>query len=161
MDIYSVIKRTKQRYEDMDKKKTKEEKQAFVRDRREKREQCFAVLFEMTFSDESIDTILDKAVESRLIETDEFMMNILHCFEQNKSEIDSLIESNLKKWTLNRLSRTTRSILRCAVAEVKAVKTPASIVINESVEIAKKYSTEQDAAFINGVLGAMSRNGGI
>ncbi|MBQ2153386.1 MAG: N utilization substance protein B, partial [Clostridia bacterium] len=60
-----------------------------------------------------------------------------------------------------RLSRTTRSILRCAVAEVKAVKTPASIVINESVEIAKIYSTEQDAAFINGVLGAMSRNGGI
>ncbi len=145
----------------MDKKKTNEEKQAFVRNRREKREQCFAVLFEMTFGDESVDDILDKADESSIIETDDFMMNILHCYEQNKSEIDSLIEANLKKWTLSRLSRTTRSILRCAVAEVKAIKTPASIVINESVEIAKKFSTEQDAAFINGVLGAMSRNGGI
>lgn len=123
--------------------------------RREIREQCFTILFEMTFTDDTVEEILDNAVESRMIVADDFTMSLLKYYSDNADEIDEIIKANIRGWTISRLSRTTLSVLRLAVTELKSTKNPEGVVINEAIEIAKKYATPKEASFVNGVLGAI------
>ena len=70
-------------------------------------------------------------------------------------EIDHTIEENLRGWSLRRLSKMTLTILRVAVCEMQFMRAddvPVSVSINEAVELAKKYGTDESPAFINGVL---------
>lgn len=145
---------------------------------RARRETCFAVFFEMTFTDEPIEVLIENAEKSKVIESiynennstknvdenedftisikdDEFIMNILELFRQNKDEVDDTIRRFIKGWTIERLSRVTLSVLRFAVTELKYCPTSEKVVINEAVEISKKYSTPQDSRFVNGVLGSV------
>lgn len=69
-------------------------------------------------------------------------------------ELDALIEPLLADWTLERLANVDRTILRLALFELKHTDTPSGVVINEAVELAKRYGTEASGAFVNGVLGA-------
>lgn len=74
-------------------------------------------------------------------------------------EIDALIKSFLRSdWTLERLATADRNILRLAAFELKFAekKIPAGIVINEAVELAKKYGTDDSPRFVNGVLNAIA-----
>lgn len=123
--------------------------------RREIREQCFSILFEMTFSDDTVEDILDNAVESRMIVADDFTSDLLKYYSDNSADIDEAIKANIKGWTISRLSRTTLSVLRLAVAELRCMNTPDGVVINEAIEIAKKYASPKEASFVNGVLGAI------
>ena len=78
----------------------------------------------------------------------------------NLEKIDELIQNNLKKgWTLKRLATADRNILRLAVYEMKFAdeKLSASIAINEAVNLAKKYGTDDSAKFVNGILDAISK----
>ena len=137
---------------------TEEEKNEYIAKMREIREQCFAIIFEMSFSEDSYEDILDNAVESRMIAAENYMIEILKYFSEHKDEIDELIKANIRGWTINRLSRVTLSVLRLAVAEMRATKTGKSIIINEAVEITKKYALPKEAAFVNGVLGSIVRD---
>lgn len=125
--------------------------------RHEHREQCFSILFEMTFTDDSLQDILDNAVESRTVIADDFTVDLLNSFSDHRTEVDELISKNIRGWTLPRLSRVTLSILRLAVTEMKYAATPDSVAINEAVELAKTYSTSKEAAFVNGVLGSVAK----
>lgn len=125
--------------------------------RREIREQCFSIFFEMTFTEDSVQEILDNAIESRMIVADEFTNTLLGSFSDNRAEIDDIISENIRGWSIARLSHVTLSILRLAVTEMKYLKTPNKIAINEAVELAKKYSTSKEASFVNGVLGSVVR----
>lgn len=78
---------------------------------------------------------------------------------ENLEQIDELIQKNLKKgWTLKRLATTDRNILRLAVYEMKFAeeKLSAGIAINEAVNLAKKYGTDNSGKFVNGILNAVS-----
>ena len=76
----------------------------------------------------------------------------------HREETDQLIASKLKNWTLARLPRVSAAILRLAVAEMRySGQDMDSVVINEAVELAKKYAGDDDYQFINGVLGAIVR----
>lgn len=130
-------------------------KKSRLEERREIREQCFAVLFEMSFSDDSVEDILDNAVESRMIVADDFMTTILNYYTEHSDEVDDLIKANIRGWTINRLSKVTLNVLRLAICELKAIDNPQQVVINEAIEIAKKYATPKEASFVNGVLGAI------
>lgn len=78
--------------------------------------------------------------------------------KQNEAELDSIIEQYAKGWKLNRLSRITIAILRLALYEIKYVEdVPAGAAINEAVELAKNYASEDAASFINGILGSYVR----
>jgi N utilization substance protein B len=78
----------------------------------------------------------------------------------DKREInDPIIEANTNNWKLSRLSITDRSVLRMALAELQAFDTPVKVVLNESVELAKRYGNEQSGAFVNGVLDAIIKSG--
>ncbi len=125
--------------------------------RRESREQCFAILFEMTFSDDSVADILDNAVESRLIIVDDYTQNILDSFNAHRDEVDEIVSKNIRGRSMARLSKTALSILRLAVTELYYTDTPHGVVINEAVELAKRYSEPPAAAYINGVLGSVEK----
>ena len=122
--------------------------------RREAREQAFIVLFEKIFDEESsISEIVANAKESDLIKINSFAENTLKTVEENYAEIDEVIESNSQDWTLVRLPKVSLAILRLAVYEIKYVEDiPDTVSVNEAVELAKIYDTDDAPAFINGVL---------
>ncbi len=82
----------------------------------------------------------------------------LAAVQDHHEEIDRIISENLDNWTLERIAKTDLAILRTAVAEILYVESiPVSVSINEAVELAKKYGDDRSYAFINSVLGKISR----
>lgn len=84
-----------------------------------------------------------------------YIEEVLEGVSEKLDRIDGIIIENLKKWSLNRLTYIDRAILRCAVYEMDYTATPSEIVINEALNITKKYSDEGDnkmVGFINRVL---------
>lgn len=128
--------------------------------RREAREQAFIILFEKIFNSETpIFEIVECAKEADLIKINGFAENILRAVEANAEEIDSLIQNNSPDWTISRLPKVSLAILRLAVAEIKCIdEVPNGVAVNEAVELAKKYGTNEDAAFINGILGTIVKS---
>lgn len=73
-------------------------------------------------------------------------------------ELDAQIAANAKGWNISRLSRITMAILRLAIYEMTYVEdVPTGAAINEAVELAKTYDSEETGAYVNGVLGAIAR----
>ena len=128
--------------------------------RYKEREQAFLICFEKMFSDSSIDEISRCAEESREDSYSDFAMNCANGVQDNLEEIDALIKKHLaKKWNITRINKVSLSILRLAVYEMKFIDDiPNSVSINEAVELSKKFSGEDEYKFVNGVLGAVSRD---
>lgn len=127
--------------------------------RRKSREQAFIFLFESTFGFQSLNEIIVNAEIVRNEKIDSFTRELFEGVIKNQEILDEYIEKNLKDWSKNRLSKVTLSILRLTIFEMLFVKEiPISVSINEAVELAKKYSTKQEASYINGVLGSVSKS---
>lgn len=77
---------------------------------------------------------------------------LLNCIQNNRTEIDQLLEASMVDWQLSRLARVDQDILRVAVAEMQYLGTPDRVAINEAIEMAKRYSNDDGYRFINGVL---------
>ena len=77
---------------------------------------------------------------------------------QHNEEVDSLIEKYSKNWRLNRMAVIDRNLLRIAAYEfLYKSDIPGSVIIDEAIEIAKRYSTDDAASFINGILDPISK----
>jgi N utilization substance protein B len=76
---------------------------------------------------------------------------------ENAAESDAIIAPLLDGWTLDRLPTIDRIVLRMSVFELNHSETPSPVVINEAVELAKKFSTEDSGRFVNGVLAKAKR----
>ncbi len=77
-------------------------------------------------------------------------------------EIDKTIQQHTKNWRLSRMAAVDRNILRLAVFEFLAdTRTPGTVVINEALEIAKKFSTHESAQFVNGILDSIKNDLGL
>lgn len=127
--------------------------------RRDARKQAFFLIFEMSFNGNSIESILESAQLAREIEIDNFAKEVFNGFLQHSEEIDSIIEKNIIGWKKNRISRVSNALMRVAVFEMLYLDNiPTSVSINEAVEIAKIYGGNDDASFINGVLGAIAKD---
>lgn len=115
-------------------------------------------MFEKTFTDQPIDDIIEGATETRDLQVSEFTLTLAKGTEEHLAELDALIESKLKNWKLSRISKVSLAILRMAAFELQYVAdVPMSVTINEAVELAKQYASEDDYAFVNGVLGAIAK----
>lgn len=127
--------------------------------RREAREQAFLVLFEKTFfEDVTISGIVADAQEADLIKINTFAKDILTAIEKNIDAIDKVIAENAHGWAMERLPKVTLAVLRLAIGEMMFVdEVPAGVSVNEAVELTKKYGTEKDASYINGILGAVAK----
>jgi transcription antitermination protein NusB len=71
------------------------------------------------------------------------------------AELDALIVAHAENWRLERMALIDRAILRLAAYELRAAKTPAKVVLNEALELAKTFSSEDATAFINGILDSL------
>jgi N utilization substance protein B len=77
---------------------------------------------------------------------------------ERRDEIDQIIERNAEHWRMDRMAAVDRNLLRAGVAEFLGFpQTPRPVVINESLEIARRYSTPESVQFINGVLDSVAR----
>lgn len=74
---------------------------------------------------------------------------------KNATKIDKQIQKAAPAWPLDKLNKVDLAILRLAVYELEFTDTPPKVVIDEAIEIAKKYGSEKSASFVNGVLGTI------
>ena len=126
--------------------------------RHESRELAFVLLFEKSFTEDTVADILNTAVEAREVSGDAFALSLAEGVIAHVEEIDQLISDFSHKWNKTRMSRVALSIMRLAVYEMNWCEDiPVSVSINEAVELAKLYGGEADASFVNGVLGGIAR----
>lgn len=127
--------------------------------RREVREAAFLLSFEMLFRDDSLEDIFESAYEINEINIDEEVENIVNNIYEKQSELDSIISKYSDKRTLNRIPKINLAILRLAIYEaLYDDKVPVNVAISEAVSLTQKYAQEPDIAFVNGVLGAFSKD---
>lgn len=127
--------------------------------RRESREQAFALLFEKSFHDAAIEELAADATQARDVIVTGFAMRLAQGVEAHMEQIDEKITAFSHNWNKERISRVALSVLRLATYEMFFEEDiPVSVSINEAVELAKKYGSEDDAPFINGILGGISRD---
>lgn len=88
----------------------------------------------------------------------EYIFRVVSSIIENKENIDDKIKEYIYGWTFDRLAKIDLSILRIAITEIDSFDdVPSSVSINEAVEIAKEYSTQDAYKFVNGVLGSYVR----
>ena len=125
--------------------------------RSEARVLLMQMLFEMDiqndFSEQKkVRFLVNNGMEGR---TMTFFNSIYHEVADHKEEIDSMINRLGNKWTISTMSKVDVAILRLAAAELFFTDTPASVTINEAVEMGKKFGGDQSGRFINGILASM------
>lgn len=127
--------------------------------RKEERELAFTLIFEKIFNDDlTVEEIIKNAVEARLIEENVFACSLARLTYDNRDEIDKIISENSVGWKIERLPKVTLAIMRLAFCELLYVPSvPTGVTINEAVELAKKFASQEDASFINGILGKYVR----
>lgn len=92
-------------------------------------------------------------------ETRGFAEDLYRVATSRGTEIDGLIEQHSQNWRLERMPVVDRNLLRAGIAEMLGFpKTPAAVVINESLEVAKRYAAPESMKFLNGVLDAVARD---
>ncbi len=89
-------------------------------------------------------------------ETARYVRALVRGVNENRELLDSLLVEFLKGWKMDRLSRVDRQILRLAAFElVVEAETPPKVAVNEAIELAKHFGTDESGKFVNGVLGQM------
>lgn len=91
-------------------------------------------------------------------EEKEYAINVYNAVVNNYDELINILGVNIKGFNIDRVYKLDLAILLMAVAEIKFLEQDVALIINESVEIAKKYSTDKSPSFINGVLGGYVKN---
>ena len=122
------------------------------------RETAMKLLFEAEFNTDPQDTMtmlepLDLSKQDLA-----FMEAIKSGVQSNLEQIDQVLAQYAKGWQPERLAKVDRSILRLAVYELLFTDVPASVVINEAVDMAGIFSSDESTAFINGILGHFVRD---
>lgn len=86
-------------------------------------------------------------------EVKDYAVSIAEYFQKNHEEVDNIIQKYAKNWDLGRLVKMDKDILRIAIVELLYMKdAPMKVIVDEALELAKKYSTDDSASFINGIL---------
>jgi N utilization substance protein B len=87
-----------------------------------------------------------------------FAEDIFRVARDRAPEIDKLIENHAENWRMDRMAAVDRNLMRAAVAELLGFpKTPRAVIINEAIEIARKFSSPESVQFINGVLDSIGK----
>lgn len=128
--------------------------------RRQARELALQILFQTEFAPQiSYQTFLDVFEPGLEPEVISYADLLVKGVQKDKEAIDSKIQASSAHWKVERMATIDRNILRIAVYEMKFASEPIkeNIVINEAVEIAKKYGTTESASFVNGLLDQVSK----
>ena len=127
--------------------------------RSEIRELAFRLIYSSEVQKEMNEEQVELFIQENEIEGKEeenYIKTIYAGINENKEEITTLISSNLKeKWTMDRISKINLAILELATYELIYSKLPYKVVINEAVELAKKYGEDSSKSFVNGILASI------
>lgn len=127
--------------------------------RSQKREFAFKLLYQIEVQKEVNEEAIELYLENNEIvdeEAKEYITNIANGVKNNLHEIEKIIEQNIKsEWTIERISKINLALLKLAIYEIKYEAIPYKVVINEVVELAKKYGEETSQSFVNGVLASV------
>ena len=130
--------------------------------RRKSRELTMQMLFQGDLgkqSPEQVRKLFWASVEDVDEETRGFAEDLYRIATTRDEEIDKLIETHAQNWRLERMPVVDRNLIRAAVAEMLGFpNTPAAIIINESLEIGRRYAAPESIHFLNGVLDAIARD---
>ena len=124
------------------------------------REQAFKLIYSLEITkQEELQEQVDLFLESNEIKDEnakKYIQDAIFGIEKKKENIESLIEKNLKTdWKMDRISKVDLSILKLAIYEIKYKEIPFKVVINEAVELAKKYGEDSSKNFVNGILASV------
>jgi N utilization substance protein B len=131
--------------------------------RRSAREIAFQALYQEEHGQDSEEEALQQILVERKVgpEVSDYARLLVEIVREHRAGIDAAILECLDRWKMERLAAVDRNILRVAAGEIlHMTEVPAEVVINEAVDIAKKYSTENSGAFVNGVLDRLWRMSG-
>lgn len=127
--------------------------------RTEAREKIMIILYQIDLYDkDKIPYDLESVFHENLEIDNKFVRDIVDGVLEHKDNIDKIIGKYLENWDLDRLGKTDRAILRLSTYEMLYYNTPKVVVINEAVELAKKYSDEKIVKLINAVLDKIRDN---
>lgn len=123
-------------------------------DRTDAREQAIMLLYES----EQRSEVATELLKDRGVVSEELTQLLLAGVEAHRSLIDEKIVENARGWVLERMPALDRAILRLAIFElVGRADVPVAVIIDEAVELAKRFSTDDSGRFVNGVLAAVAK----
>lgn len=127
--------------------------------RREIRDNAFKLVFEQLLRDDDINELYEIAEEIDEITVNDDVRKIVNGTLEHSQEIDEIISGYSKSRSISRISRLNLAILRIAFYEaIYDENIPLNVAVSEAVNLAEVYAYQEDISFINGVLGAFSRN---
>lgn len=129
--------------------------------RRKSRELVLQMLFQADMGKQSADQVRRTFwSEHNTVAEDvrNFAEDLFRVASDRATEIDGLIERHAEHWRMDRMAAVDRNLLRCSVAELLGFRdTPRAVVINEAIEIARRFSSPESVQFINGVLDSVGK----
>jgi len=134
--------------------------------RHRSRQRALQVLFSWDLRKQPVDEAIESFYKSLVSEEDDpqaehpddFMETLVRGAAEQAVVIYQRIAAKSENWRLERMPAVDRNILRLAVFEMSSLGTPAPVVIDEALELARKFSTDESVAFVNGVLDAVRRD---
>ncbi len=122
--------------------------------RTDAREFAFKMIFETLFKDGDESLSFNAISENKTLNEQDlkFYQELFDAYKNNTNEVESIIKEQCEGYELDRVYKVDLALLFLAVSEIRYLKTPPSIVINEVLNLSKKYSTDKSGSFINGIL---------
>ncbi len=127
-----------------------------MKSRSELREKIMVILYQIDINrSQHIDYNVEEIISANLDIDNEFVRDIVYGVITYEDEIINIANKYMKNWDISRIDKTGAAILKMAIYELKYTDTPHIVVINEAVELAKKYSDDSVRKIINAVLDKM------
>jgi N utilization substance protein B len=121
--------------------------------RHQARERAVSLLYEAELKNEPPSAV----VAALAVSPDEFTVALLAAVEDQKAEIDAMVGDAAIGWEVDRMAVIDRNVLRLAVAElISFPDVPTAVVLNEAVDLATGYSTDESGSFVNGILATLA-----
>ena len=117
------------------------------------REKIMVILYQLDIAkDQKIKASIDDTIKANVEVENEFVKQVVYGCVTYKDKIDNLANKYMNDWSIDRIDKTGAAILRMAIYELMYTDTPEVVVINEAIELSKKYSDDNVRKIINAVL---------
>jgi len=126
--------------------------------RKQARRDAVFLLYQSDVTDQTMAELVEGQRLREGYGPDEFTIAVVSGVLAAREELDAVLEAHSTGWPLDRVAPLERNILRLALWEIQTEATPPEVAIDEAVRLAKRYSTDEAGAFVNGVLGAVARD---
>lgn len=117
------------------------------------REKIMVILYQLDIAkDQKLNVSIDETIKANVEVENEFVKQVVYGCVTYKDKIDNLANNYMNDWSIDRIDKTGAAILRMAIYELMYTDTPEVVVINEAIELSKKYSDDNVRKIINAVL---------